>query len=253
MKKHQLELYSAIAKAEKMSGFDSFDNAEGDMSAFDNEGSGFDGDEMSFFDGDQMSYAGGGQAVAVSDPYVIQYVNTVAVDATCYLMGFNDFFGAANYGNPATVTITTPNGGTYGRVIAQSNNKFFKVGKWRFESTTASQLTVTMRITHVDANGKEYITPMNLSVLKDAYQFQSTIIDVNKPVTFDGNTYIQFTLIASATLVISMYPIAVISGKARLNGGTSVNNAVAPKLSGKNASNVIIQTTQPVAGVRGRS
>jgi len=251
MKKHEMELYSAIAKAEKMSGFDSFDNAEGDMSAFDNDGSGFDGDDMSFFDGDQMSYASGGQAaMAVSDPYVVQYTNTVAVNADCFLMGFNDFFGSANFGNPATVTISMLNGGTYGRLIAQSNNKIFKVGKWRFESTDLTQLTVTMSIFHVDANGKEYKTPMNLSVLKDAYQFQSTIIDVPKPVTFDGNTFISFQLKASATLVISIYPIAVISGKARLNGGVSVNNARAPRLSGKNASNVIIQTTQPVAGVR---
>jgi len=238
------ELHGYINGTERMSGYDGMDDYEGDMSYFDD-------DDMSYFDDDDMSYAGGAPnaKAQVSDPYVIQYENTTAGDLTAIIYGYNDYFGAANFGNPAGITITNLQGGTYGRLIAQSNNKFFKIGKWRFQSADASQLQQTLQITHVDANGKQYITPMNLSIMRDAYQQQSDIIDVTKPVTIDGNTYITYTLKANATFVISMFPISVMSGKAKLNGGHVLNRARAPRLSGKNVAPVIIQTTQDVRGI----
>lgn len=236
------ELHGYIAGTERMSGFDSYDSAEGDMSYFDN-------DSMSYFDGDDMSYASGAANVGVSDPYVIQYAETSGADVTAILFGYNDYFGSPNYGNLATTVITNLQGGTYGRLIAQSNNKFFKIGKWRFQSATSAQLQQTLQLTHVDANGKQYTTPLNLSIMRDAYQQQNDIIDVTKPLTIDGNTYITFTLKANATLVISMFPVSVLSGKAELNGGAFMNNAKAPRLSGKNVAPVIIQTTQDVKGI----
>jgi hypothetical protein len=250
MKKFEKEIYNAINGTERMSGFDSYDSAEGDMSYFDD--SSFDGDDFSSAGGDDMSYAGGNRSVAVSDPYVIQYQNTATTDVTAILFGYNDYFGATNYGNPSPdVILTNLQGGTYGRLISQSNNKFFKIGKWRFQSGTTSQLQQTLTINHVDANGKQYSTPLNLSIMRDAYQQQSDIIDVTKPVTVDGNTYVTFTLKASTTFVISMFPVAVLSGKAKLNGGTYDNTARAPRLSGKNVAPVIIQTTQNVKGITG--
>ena len=252
MNKVERELYGYVNGTELMSGFDSYDDdLEVDMSSFDD-------DDMSYFDDDDMSYAGGtgsqmrpgpNQQTGVSDPYVIQYTNTTAGNLTAVIFGYNDYFGAANYGNPAGITITNLQGGTYGRLIAQSNNKFFKIGKWRFQSSTASQLQQTMTLYHVDANGKQYSTPLNLSIMRDAYQQQADIIDVTKLVTVDGNTYANITLIANATLVISMFPVAVFSGKARLNGGVALNQARAPRLSGKNVAPVIIQTTQDVKGI----
>ncbi len=180
---------------------------------------------------------------------MLQYENTTAGDLTAILYGYNDYFGAVNYGNPVGITITNLQGGTYGRLIAQSNNKFFKIGKWRFQSSTPAQLQQTLNLVHVDGNGKQYSTPLNLSIMRDAYQQQPDIIDVTKPVTVDGNTFITFTLKANAILVVSMFPIEVISGKAKLNGGTSLNSARAPRLSGKNVAPVIIQTSQAVKGI----
>jgi hypothetical protein len=251
MNKFEKEIHNYISGTERMSGVDSYDSAEGDMSYFDDSAS-FDGDEMSSYSGDDaMSYASGSANVGISDPYVIQYQNTTTTDATAILFGYNDYFGSSNYGNPVAVVITNLQGGTYGRLIAQSNNKFFKIGKWRFQSATTSQLQQTLTINHVDANGKQYSTPLNLSIMRDAYQQQSDILDVTKPVTVDGNTYITFTLKASATLVISMFPVAVLSGKAKLNGGAYDNTARAPRLSGKNVAPVIIQTSQSVKGITG--
>jgi hypothetical protein len=246
------ELHGYIAGTERMSGFDSYDSAEGDMSYFDDDNFSYADDDMSYAD-DIMSYAGGPNAAsAVSDPYVIEYINTGAIDVQAILFGYNDYFGAANYGNPGAVTINNLQGGTYGRLIAQSNNKFFKIGKWRFQSASASQLSQTLTLNHVDANGKQYSTPLNLSIMRDAYQQQNDILDVTKPVTVDGNTYITFTLKALTSLVISMFPVSVISGKAKLNGGVTLNKAKAPRLSGKNVAPVIIQTTQDVRGITKR-
>lgn len=239
------ELHGYINGTERMSGFDSYDSYEGDMSYFDN-------DDMSYFDNDDMSYASGPNASSmVSDPYVIQYVNTTTAAVTAVLFGFNDYSIASNFGNPAAVVITNLQGGTYGRLLTQSNNKAFKIGKFRFQSTTASQLSQTLQLNHVDANGKQYSTPLNLSIARDAYQQQSDILDVTKPVTVDGNTYVTFTLQGSTTFVISMFPVTVMSSKAALNGGRSLNMSRAPRLSGKNVAPVIIQTAQAVKGITG--
>ena len=244
MNNSEKELFGYINGTERMSGMDSYDSYEGDMSYFDN-------DDLSYFDNDGMSYANGGSTSAgLSDPYVIQYVNTsTAADTTAVLFGYNDYFGATNYGNPTAIAITNLQGGTYGRMIAQSNNKAFKIGKWRFQSTTASQLSQTLTLNHVDANGKTYSVPLNLSIMRDAYQQQSDILDVTKTLTIDANSFVTFTMKAGATLVISMFPVEILSAKAKLNGGNILNTARAPRLSGKNVAPVIIQTTQDVRGI----
>lgn len=244
------ELLSAINSTEKFSGYD------GDEMSYFDDMDNFDGDDMSYFDAPNdesgMSYAVGNKAVSVSDPYVISFQNTTLGNLTAILFGYNDYFNQPNFGNNVGIVITNVQTGTtagYGRMISQSNNKFFKIGKFRFQSTNSPQLQITMNIYHVDANGKQYITPLNLSIMRDAYQQQSDIIDVTKQVTVDGNTYVTFLLYASATLTISMFPVEVISGKARLNGGNSLNAARAPRLSGKNVAPVIIQTSQNVKGI----
>ena len=85
--------------------------------------------------------------------------------------------------------------------------------------------------------------------MRDAYQQQSDIIDVSKPITVDGNTYLTFTIFPTTYFTISMFPVSILSGKAELNGGAYLNNARAPRLSGKNVAPVIIQTTQDVRGI----
>jgi len=243
------ELHGYINGTEAMSGFDSYDSYEGDMSYFDDDS--YD----NFYDGDNFSYAEGSANVGVSDPYVIQYTTSNTAGSTAVLFGYNDFFfystatTSSNYGNPTTTTITNLQGGTYGRLVGQTASKNFKIGKWRFQSSNLQQLQQTLTINHVDANGKVYQVPLNLSIMRDAYQQQSDIIDVTRPVTVDANTYITFTLVNTAPFTISMFPVSVLSGKAELNGGKYLNSARAPRLSGKNVAPVIIQTTQDVRGI----
>ncbi len=232
------ELNGYMQEAERFSGFDSYDSADGEGDSY------FDGDEMSYADAHNVPQA-------VSDPYVIQFQNTTTATVTAYLFGFNLYNGVTNYGNNVATVITNLQNSTvgYGGLFNQSQNKDFKIGKWRFQSTTASQLQQTLSINHVDANGKQYSVPLNLSIMVDAYQYQSTVLDVTKPVTVDGNTYISFPLLGSSTMVISMFPVSILSGKAQLNGGQALNTAKAPRLSGKNVAPVIIQTSQSVQGI----
>ena len=119
MNSKEKELLNAINGTERMSGFDSYDDVDGDESYFDDMDS-FDGDEMSY--ADDMSYATGSKSQAVSDPYVIQYNNTGLVPFTAILFGYNDYFNVANFGNNALVIITNRQTRTidgYGRMITQ--------------------------------------------------------------------------------------------------------------------------------------
>lgn len=250
MNSKEKELFGFLGMAERMSGYDGMDFFEGDLSSFDDmdDYSGMDGDGID----DAFSFASGSPApTQVSDPYVIQYVNGTPGTLTAVLFGYNSFFNdfTGQFGNPQGITVTNLQGSSYTALLAQTNNKAFKIGKWRFQSTTAAQLSQTLTITHFDANGKQYSTPLNLSIMRDAYQFQSDILDITKVVTVDGNTQITFPLLAGATLVISMFPVALLSAKAVLNNGQSLNTAVAPRLSGKNVAPVIINTNQRVGGV----
>jgi hypothetical protein len=243
MNASEKELHRFLGVAEKMSGYDGMDYFEGDLSSFD--------DDMDYFDGDDnMSYANGNtSADNVSDPYVIQYANSTLGTLTAVLYGYNNNFQSTTFGNPVGITVTNLQGSSYLALLGQTATKPLKIGKWRFQSSSASQLSQTLTISHFDANGKQYSTPLNLSIMRDAYQFQSDILDITKVIVVDGNTQITFPLLASTTLVISMFPVAVLSSKAVLNGGMSLNTAIAPRLSGKNVAPVIINTNQRIGGV----
>ena len=250
MNSKEKELYRFLGVAEKMSGYDGMDYFDGDLSSFDDYDS-YDG--MDYFDGDDaMSFATGAAATQnISDPYVIQYENTTPGTLTAVLFGYNNNFNdpTGQFGNPVGITVTNLQGSSYTTLIGQTSNKPLTIGKWRFQSASAGQLSQTLTISHFDANGKQYSTPLNLSIMRDAYQFQSDILDITKTVVVDANTQISFPVLALTTLVISMFPTAVLSSKAVLSGGSSLNRAVAPRLSGKNVAPVIINTNQRVGGV----
>ena len=122
------ELRGYINGTEAMSGFDSYDSYEGEYGYFDDA----DGD-YDYMDGDAWDYASGpmnqNPATTVADPYVIQYVNGTGASITATLFGYNDYFSTANFNNGALV-VTNLQTGTlagYSRLVAQSNNKFFKI------------------------------------------------------------------------------------------------------------------------------
>ena len=259
------ELKGYINGAERMSGVDGYDafdydGADGDMSSFDD-------DDYSTSSADGYENASGSVVNTMSEPYIIQYANTsTATTGTGVFMGYNDYFGTAGvqgatglfgaYGCSTSVSVANLQGGTYGRLLAQSQNKPFHIQKWRFQSSCSlatsnvtSQLAQTITISYVDGNGNTTTKPFNMSVLKDLYQQVTDAIDCTKPINFDGNTYLSIPVLAGNTLIMSAYPTMILSDKAVLNGGNKLNRSRAPRLSGKNVAPVIIQTTQDVRGI----
>lgn len=141
------------------------------------------------------------------DPFVIQYENKSADDVIGVMFGFNENFGAPNFGNPDCVEIINLQGGSYKRFLAQTSQDRDKIGQWRFQSNSHFQLKQNINLHHVDANGKDYkLAPINLETSKNTCQFQSDILDVNRDFGIDGNSYATFTLKALTTFVISMFP-----------------------------------------------
>lgn len=257
MNKTEKELKNYIEGAERMSGMDSYDS-------YDGESSNFDDDDMEMSSADGYSDASGNAAHTMSEPYIIQYTNTDTTAAhNCVFMGFNDNFnaiaaggsiasGQGVYGNDLAIGVVNVQTGTvggYGRLIAQSNSKVFKAGKWRFISDTPANLNLTLQINYVDGNGNATQKPFNITILKDLYQQITNAVDVTKAINFDGNTFLKFTIAAGSTLQLVAFPTTILSGKAVLNGGHQVNNARAPRLSGKNVAPVIIQTGSSVKGI----
>lgn len=246
----QKELLASINGTERFAGMDGYDSAEGDFMSSDD----FGGMGMN---ANNYLYASGGAAQApMSLPYVLQYVNGLTSSVTATLFGYNLYGGAGitNFGNNASVAITNLQGAsqTYQSLLLQSATNPFRIAKWRFTSSASGQLSVTFSLYSVNANGVQTIIPMNLSILIDAYQQQSNFIDVVQDWIVDGNSYATFTLVASATLTIAMFPTTINSAKHQISSGQAQSAFRAPRLSGGNVAPVIIQTSQGVQGVQGR-
>jgi hypothetical protein len=231
--------------------------------------SSYDGDEYygtfegqgtpySGFTPDNLTSADGGMGAGrkpVSKPYVLNVANTTGVTTNAILFGFNDYFSAGptttgwgTFGNNIGIYVASGIAGvSYERLLSQSNNKPFDIGLWRFSGGGTSQLDVTMNITYVDANGRTCTDPVTLSNYKDAYQQQSSIIDVWYPTKIDGNTYLTLPMVATSTntapLVISLFPRSIADQANQLVGGGSGKAFTTPRLSGRNVP--IIQTIAP--------
>jgi len=147
------------------------------------------------------------EEVICNDPYVTKYENTSNDDVTAILFGYNDNFGQTNFGNPDCVVVTNLVGGSYQRLLAQSQSKEFRVGRWRFQSSNPEQMCVNLEINHVDANGKHYTTPFHLLNQRDSLNPVRDVLDSNKRLTTDGNTFVRFTLYAKTSFTICVYPI----------------------------------------------
>jgi len=155
---------------------------------------------------------------SLGDPIVLMYKNNTNEDKDAILFGFNDYLQDDNFGNKGieiqNLQVPNPNG--YQRVINSSGNKSFSVDKFRVQSSdiptkyaridgdAKSGLVLTVHITN--PNGKEYTFPIQSHIYLDKNQLQKGIIDINKELTIDGDTYIHFKLRAYSYLVFSFFP-----------------------------------------------
>lgn len=238
MKKKEKEKLPAIKVKKRKSGTKSNIPSDSDYS-FDD----FDNDYYESYFDDDFSFLNENRASSmILSPLIIQYKNSIDSDIQGTLFGYNDFSNSPNFNN-AEIEISTLHGGSYKTMIAHSQNEPLRIGKWRFQASGANiadQLAITVKINQVDAINTPYSVPMNLSIMRDAYQQQEDILDVTRSVTIDGNTFISFPVKANTALVISLFVIDIASAKSRLNGGNNINRRHSQQLSGKNVAPVII-------------
>lgn len=145
---------------------------------------------------------------ANSLPYVFNISNSTTDDVSSVtLLGANaNTVGATNNGNAAAITITYQSGAvTYAQFLENIKSQPFKVGLMHIQSSNTSQPFQTLTITESSASGRSSTLPITPQL--DPNQNQSGVTIVRHQFTVNAWLSISFTVLASATVTISMYPM----------------------------------------------
>lgn len=197
----------------------------------------FSGFEGHFDHGMDLDFSGA-QGVAqdipapvTPSPYQISVQNTTAGTLTAVLFGKNQYLLSTNFGS-ATGIVVTPSqtNVTYLELLQQSAEQPFETSLIRVQSTNTAQVTQILTITSRDANGQECTVPLITQSYFSANQFQGTIIDVPYSVRVDGNTNIQFPVLANTTVTMTFFPAEKINASRALAGRSAVKQYGAPSV-----------------------
>jgi len=182
-----------------------------------------------FLNADASVNAGVGQ----SEPYNFSIANggTTNLTDVVLLGGYeNTASGVTNFGNDANVTITMDNGSiTYGVFLESIKSTPFNVGMIYINSSNTSQVTKTLTVTYKESQGKTTSLPIFPKL--DPMQNLNTVLKQKTQFPVDGYTKINFDLLASTTVVLSLYPMAVLDTANALVGRSAQTAYSAPKLS----------------------
>lgn len=165
--------------------------------------------------GTEYNYADAGMVGVPSNanpanslPYVFNISNSTTDDvSSVVLLGANaNTVGATNNGNAAAITITYQSGSvTYAQFLENIKSQPFRVGLMHLQSSNANQPFQTLTITQSSANGISTSVPYTPQL--DPNQNQSGVTIVRYQFTVDAWVSITTTILASATLTVSMYPM----------------------------------------------
>lgn len=142
-------------------------------------------------------------------PYVISCKNTTRKVQTCVVFGLNMYALKDNFGSNVGVKIESLTGSSYHHLLFQSSNKPFRLGKIRVQSVNPKNLQQSISIHSDDASGQKYTQPMWLGQYMSAYQNHAQLLDVNRKIMVDANTFFTFTLQPHSEMVLDMYPITI--------------------------------------------
>lgn len=174
-----------------------------------------------------------GAGVGESEPYNFNIANASTVDVSnVVLLGAfeNTAAGVTNFGNASSITVSMDNGDiTYGVFLQSLKTNPFNVGQVYLSSQNSSQLTKTLNITYKEGNGKT--TTIQIYPKLDPMQNLTTALNQYKEFPVDGFTQITTTILASATLSISLYPKMVLSTANNLVGQRAEQAFGRPNLS----------------------
>ncbi len=174
--------------------------------------------------------------VLYSSPMVIAIRNFTDEKQEYNLFGFNKFSKKENYGNPQNIEVKALTGASYDEYVNNTCGKSLETHKFRFQSSNRKNIQGHFFHHNYDVGKGIYVRKeINLAIMMDAYQQQCDIIDVTLNWELSSSNYLSGIIQPESTLVVSIYTI--------------YEGMKTPRLSGKNVSPVIIQTTQDVKGV----
>jgi len=227
--KNNFDIDAYLRQAEaQFSGFDGDSDFDGNTDL----DLGFDGDYGA--DGDYYEVEGGRTAPVARkqpSPYQVSITNSTVTPLTATLFGMNQFLLTPNFGSAVGITvIPSQTNVSYLELLQQSASQPFETSLIRFQSTNTAQITQIVTITSKDANGQLCQIPLITQSYFSANQFQSGILDVPYAVKIDGNTNLQFTVLGSTTLVITMFPAEKANISRNLNGQGALQQYASPSV-----------------------
>ena len=209
-----------------------FDTAEN----FANENfSNYDGDSNGWNNfTDEYAYADGGeQATALASlPFVINISNSTTADVANVVFLNANLAGNTStvaFGNVAAITITMDGTITYAELLQDIKSSPFKVGEMHLQSANASQPFKTLTLVQKELNGHTSSLPITPKL--DPMQNQSGVSIVRVAFAVNSFTSISTTILGSATLTASLYPMEQISVSRSLSGQSVAKQYAKPNLS----------------------
>lgn len=159
-------------------------------------------------------------------PIIVYLTNTSAISVvTTNIFGFNDNFNQPYLGLDPTfagISRITTTGSTapYTRIIGQSGNKPFRVGKWRVICNSSAELRSTVVVINkVDANGRAIQDPVVVDLFEDSFQSLHEFVDIKKyPFEIDGNTYLSISMLPLQELALVLFPSDIADQSRELYG-----------------------------------
>ena len=171
------------------------------------------------------------QAGGSPNPYSVTIVNSTAGTLNARLFGYNIYQQATNNGSDVGITITPQASISYIQLISQVASEPFTTSLIRLQSTNTSQVQQTMTVTKTDAAGESYTKPIFSQNYISSFQEQGGIIDIPYKEIFDGNTTLLIPILASATLIVTFFPLDKFKPSNIVAGRPGLKEYGAPRLS----------------------
>jgi hypothetical protein len=178
-----IDKYDRMAESEDFVGFDSWEDV-----------------------GSEFAMASGTVASRSTEPYVLNIDNAGGGTETAIIFGRNRYVGQANFGSGANITIAMAiTSVPYEQLLQQSASEPFEVVKIRLSSTSVTQLDQTIQYVKTDSNGQEAKTPITVTSYLSPDQFQDSLRDIDYRLQIDGNTHLEYPVLAGEALTMSIY------------------------------------------------
>lgn len=162
-------------------------------------------------------------------PYQVSITNSTAGTLTAVLFGMNQYLLTTNYGSATGITVTpSQTNVSYLELLQQSASQPFETSLIRIQSTNTAQVTQIITITSKDANGQQVTIPLITQSYFSANQFQGTILDIPYAVKVDGNTNLSFPVLASTTVIVTLFPAEKANLSRQLNGAAALQQYANP-------------------------